>query len=83
MPLRIFSLVFSLVLLLLFLPAVCQAESKIMVVSDLPYLAPELYEGSQLFLNALEKAGIDPVRRGETLSLGEYAALSKALKNKG
>ena len=34
-------------------------------------------------LNALEKAGIDPVRRGETLSLGEYAALSKALKNKG
>ena len=34
-------------------------------------------------LKALEKAGIDPVRRGETLSLGEYAALSEALKNKG
>lgn len=29
--------------------------------------------------NALEKAGIDPVRRGETLNLEEYARLSEAL----
>ena len=29
---------------------------------------------------ALEEAGIDPVRRGETLSLQEYADLSRALK---
>lgn len=34
-------------------------------------------------INALNSAGIDPVRRGETLSLEEYAALAKALKNKG
>lgn len=30
-------------------------------------------------LRALETAGIDPVRRGETLDLREYAALAKAL----
>ena len=34
-------------------------------------------------LEALEKAGIDPVRRGETLSLEEYAKLSEALMHKG
>lgn len=33
-------------------------------------------------LNALKTAGIDPVRRGETLDLREYAELAKALKNK-
>ena len=30
-----------------------------------------------------EKAGIDPVRRGETLNLEEYAKLSEALMHKG
>ena len=34
-------------------------------------------------LEALEKAGIEPVRRGETLSLEEYAKLTKALMHKG
>ena len=34
-------------------------------------------------LEALEKAGIDPVRRGETLNLEEYAKLSEALMHKG
>ena len=76
MPLRIFFLVFSLVLLLLFLPAVCQAESKIMVVSDLHYLAPELYEGSQLFLNALEKGDGKITQEGDTL----LSALRKEVK---
>lgn len=33
-------------------------------------------------LKALKTAGIDPVRRGETLDLREYAELAKALKNK-
>ena len=39
--------------------------------------------GRPEILSALEKAGIDPIRRGETLSLSEYAALAEALKNKG
>lgn len=34
-------------------------------------------------LEALEKAGIDPVIRGETLNLEEYAKLSEALMHKG
>ena len=34
-------------------------------------------------MKALETAGIDPVRRGETLSLEEYGRLAEALKNKG
>lgn len=34
--------------------------------------------GGQL-AEALETCGIDPVRRGETLSLGEFAALSRAM----
>ncbi|MBQ6607954.1 MAG: 16S rRNA (adenine(1518)-N(6)/adenine(1519)-N(6))-dimethyltransferase RsmA [Firmicutes bacterium] len=34
-------------------------------------------------LEALEKAGIEPVRRGETLSLEEYAKLTEALMHKG
>jgi len=34
-------------------------------------------------LEALEKAGIEPVRRGETLNLEEYAKLTKALMHKG
>lgn len=34
-------------------------------------------------LEALKTAGIDPVRRGETLSLEEYAKLAEALKRKG
>ena len=34
-------------------------------------------------MKALETAGIDPVRRGETLSLKEYGRLAEALKNKG
>ena len=34
-------------------------------------------------LEALEKAGIEPVRRGETLSLEEYMKLTEALMHKG
>jgi 16S rRNA (adenine1518-N6/adenine1519-N6)-dimethyltransferase len=40
--------------------------------------SPELGWTRETAQNALEKAGIDPVRRGETLSLQEFAALTKA-----
>ena len=40
-------------------------------------------ETRHLLEQALEKAGIDPVRRGETLSLEEFARLTEALQEAG
>lgn len=40
-------------------------------------------ETRHLLEQALEKAGIDPVRRGETLSLEEFACLTEALQEAG
>lgn len=40
-------------------------------------------ETRPLLEQALEKAGIDPVRRGETLSLEEFARLTEALQEAG
>lgn len=40
-------------------------------------------ETRPLLEGALEKAGIDPVRRGETLSLEEFARLTQALQEAG
>ena len=40
-------------LLLLLLPAACLAETRLMVVSDLHYMAPSLYRDSPLFLRVL------------------------------
>ena len=41
--------------------------------------AAAIFDDDEQLLNTLEKCGIDGRRRGETLSLEEYAALTKAL----
>jgi 16S rRNA (adenine1518-N6/adenine1519-N6)-dimethyltransferase len=42
-----------------------------------------LAEGDDILAAALERCGIDPGRRGETLSLDEFAALSRILHAAG
>ncbi|WP_050183699.1 16S rRNA (adenine(1518)-N(6)/adenine(1519)-N(6))-dimethyltransferase RsmA [Domibacillus robiginosus] len=40
-------------------------------------------EKKEAIIEALEEAGIEPSRRGETLSLDEFASLAKSLEGKG
>ena len=54
-------------LLALCLPFAASAETRVMVVSDLHYLAPELYEGSELFLQALMRGDGKYAQHGEEL----------------
>lgn len=58
--------IFALMLALLALCAPGRA-AKLMVVSDLHYLAPELYKGSDLFLRALRAGDGKLTQRGEDL----------------
>ena len=45
----------ALILLFLLIPAAAPADVRIMVVSDIHYLAPELHEGSELFLRSVAR----------------------------
>jgi len=42
-------------------------------------MGSELHLGTPAAVAALEKAGIDPVRRAETLSVTEFVRLSNAI----
>ena len=57
----------TLLLLFLLLPAAAVGEARLMVVSDLHYLAPELYRGSDLFLRALRAGDGKITQYGEEL----------------
>lgn len=59
--------VWMILLALLLLPALGQAETRLMVVSDLHYLAKELYQGSELFLRALRAGDGKISQYGEEL----------------
>ena len=43
-----------LLLVMLMLPCIAQAETKVMVVSDLHLMAPELYEGTDRLERSLQ-----------------------------
>ncbi|HSI67460.1 MAG TPA: 16S rRNA (adenine(1518)-N(6)/adenine(1519)-N(6))-dimethyltransferase RsmA [Planococcus sp. (in: firmicutes)] len=49
------------------------------ILNNLQVAMPLGKEKKELILNALEQAGIDPSRRGETLSIPEFALLSDKL----
>jgi 3',5'-cyclic AMP phosphodiesterase CpdA len=57
----------ALLLPLLLLPAGGLGETRVMAVSDLHYLAPELYEGSDLFLRVLRNGDGKIPQYGEEL----------------
>lgn len=61
-----------LVLLLLLLPGAASAETRVMVVSDLHYLAPALYQGSEIFLLLLQNGDGKATQYGEDLLSGLY-----------
>ena len=63
----ILGLVLLLVLLLFLFPASARGETRLMVVTDLHYLAPELYAGSELFLRALQAGDGKITQQGEKL----------------
>ena len=48
------------------------AETKLMVVSDLHYLAPSLYRGSELFLRVLQAGDGKITQYGEELLSALY-----------
>ena len=54
-------------LVLLLLPAACMAETRLMVVSDLHYMAPSLYRDSALFLRVLRRGDGKITQYGDEL----------------
>ncbi len=57
----------ALLLVFLLLPAAAFAETRLMVVSDLHYMAPSLYRGSGLFLQVLRNGDGKAPQYGEEL----------------
>ena len=56
------------------------AQRRKTILNNLVSQLPNGKARKDLILKGLEEAGIDPIRRGETLSLQEFADLSNALK---
>jgi 16S rRNA (adenine1518-N6/adenine1519-N6)-dimethyltransferase len=56
------------------------AQRRKTILNNLVSYLPEGKAKKELILKGLEKAGIDPIRRGETLSLQEFADLSNVLR---
>lgn len=56
------------------------AQRRKTILNNLVSQLPDGKARKELILQGLEAAGIDPIRRGETLSLQEFADLSNALK---
>ncbi len=59
------------------------AQRRKTILNNLVNGLPGGKEKKEQITAALEKAGIDPARRGETLSLNEFAVLSEALLKEG
>ncbi|OMP66845.1 16S rRNA (adenine(1518)-N(6)/adenine(1519)-N(6))-dimethyltransferase RsmA [Domibacillus epiphyticus] len=59
------------------------AQRRKTILNNLVNGLPGGKEKKENIYAALQKAGIEPARRGETLSLSEFAALSDALLNEG
>ncbi|WP_046173300.1 16S rRNA (adenine(1518)-N(6)/adenine(1519)-N(6))-dimethyltransferase RsmA [Domibacillus indicus] len=59
------------------------AQRRKTILNNLVNGLPDGKEKKEAISAALEEAGIEPSRRGETLSLGEFAALSSCLEQKG
>ncbi|MEM1505839.1 16S rRNA (adenine(1518)-N(6)/adenine(1519)-N(6))-dimethyltransferase RsmA [Domibacillus sp. 8LH] len=59
------------------------AQRRKTILNNLVNGLPGGKEKKEVITEALEEAGIEPSRRGETLSLAEFAALAKALADKG
>jgi 16S rRNA (adenine1518-N6/adenine1519-N6)-dimethyltransferase len=59
------------------------AQRRKTILNNLVNGLPGGKEKKDAIVEALEEAGIEPSRRGETLSLDEFAALSQALAKKG
>lgn len=59
------------------------AQRRKTILNNLVNGLPGGKEKKEAITEALEEAGIEPSRRGETLSLAEFAALAKALADKG
>ncbi|KQL51365.1 16S rRNA methyltransferase [Heyndrickxia shackletonii] len=55
------------------------AQRRKTILNNLTSALPNGKENKDLILSSLEKANIDPSRRGETLSIQEFAALSDVL----
>ncbi|WP_100332727.1 16S rRNA (adenine(1518)-N(6)/adenine(1519)-N(6))-dimethyltransferase RsmA [Bacillus xiapuensis] len=55
------------------------AQRRKTILNNLTHQLPQGKAGKEQIVQALEQAGIDPSRRGESLSLEEFAALSNAL----
>ncbi len=55
------------------------AQRRKTILNNLSSQLPEGKEKKELIVEALEKAGIDPTRRGETLSIQEFGVLSDTL----
>jgi 16S rRNA (adenine1518-N6/adenine1519-N6)-dimethyltransferase len=59
------------------------AQRRKTILNNLVNGLPGGKEKKDAIVEALEEAGIEPSRRGETLSLDEFAALAQALAKKG
>ncbi|WP_311316165.1 16S rRNA (adenine(1518)-N(6)/adenine(1519)-N(6))-dimethyltransferase RsmA [Domibacillus indicus] len=59
------------------------AQRRKTILNNLVNGLPGGKEKKEVITEALEEAGIESSRRGETLSLAEFAALAKALADKG
>ena len=66
----------ALLLVFLFLPAAALAETRLMVVSDLHYMAPSLYRGSDLFLQVLRNGDGKAPQYGEELLAALYQEIA-------
>ena len=66
------QIVILLVIALCLLAASASAETKLVVVSDMHYLEPSLYQGSELFLQALRKGDGKITQYGEELLSALY-----------
>ena len=66
-------------LALLLLPLSARAQTRLMVVSDTHYLAPELYKGSALFLQAMRQTDGKVPQYGEEL-MAALVAQAEALR---
>ncbi|WP_430483445.1 16S rRNA (adenine(1518)-N(6)/adenine(1519)-N(6))-dimethyltransferase RsmA [Rossellomorea marisflavi] len=55
------------------------AQRRKTILNNLTSQLPQGKEKKDLILEALSKAGVDPTRRGETLSIEEFGVLSDAL----
>ncbi|MGV3467115.1 MAG: 16S rRNA (adenine(1518)-N(6)/adenine(1519)-N(6))-dimethyltransferase RsmA [Heyndrickxia sp.] len=57
------------------------AQRRKTILNNLTSGLPNGKENKELILSCLERVNVDPSRRGETLSIQEFAALSNALLN--